>query len=176
MKEKKYIDRLYQEKFRDFEASPRDEVWKSISKKLQEKEKKKPPVRPLWTRMAGIAALISLLMLIGDWFLQPQENAMVTAEEKVRRDQDGIVPPKEASVAVSGEAEERMPSGMEEGSLRATEIHGTRVPKHPVSESSAVRFSGIEISSAISGLSENPSPAPKPKKKLPRQERRIKDP
>ncbi len=59
MEERKHIDRLYQEKFKDFEASPRDAVWKNISSKLQEKQRKKR-VLPLWYRMAGIAALFAL--------------------------------------------------------------------------------------------------------------------
>lgn len=59
MEERKHIDRLYQEKFKDFEASPRDAVWKNISSKLQEKQRKKT-VFPIWYRMAGIAALFAL--------------------------------------------------------------------------------------------------------------------
>jgi len=59
MEESKHIDRLYQEKFKDFEASPRDAVWKNISSKLQEKKRKKRVI-PFWYRMAGIAALFAL--------------------------------------------------------------------------------------------------------------------
>lgn len=80
MKEKKYIDRLYQEKFRDFEAAPREAVWKSIAAKLKEEEKK-PVVAPLWSRIAGVAAILVFLILIGDWFLPGQPGTTIANEE-----------------------------------------------------------------------------------------------
>lgn len=81
MKEKKYIDRLYQEKFRDFEATPRDAVWKSIAVKLQQEEKQRPVVVPLWSRLAGVAAILAFLLLIGDWILPVQNGAAVVNSE-----------------------------------------------------------------------------------------------
>ncbi|WP_324720251.1 hypothetical protein [Salinimicrobium sp. HB62] len=80
MKEKKYIDRLYQEKFRDFEAAPRDAVWKSIESKLQEKQRKKPAV-PFWYRYAGVAALFAFLFMLGDWLLPVSPSATVANED-----------------------------------------------------------------------------------------------
>ena len=59
MEERKHIDRLYQEKFKDFEATPREMVWKNISSRLQEKERKRS-VLPIWYRIAGVAALLAL--------------------------------------------------------------------------------------------------------------------
>lgn len=61
MEERKHIDRVYQEKFKDFEASPREEVWRNISTKLHEKKRKKS-VLPLWYRMAGVAAVLALFI------------------------------------------------------------------------------------------------------------------
>ncbi|WP_029034335.1 hypothetical protein [Salinimicrobium terrae] len=80
MKEKKYIDRLYQEKFRDFEAAPREAVWKSIEAKLQEKKKRRAVV-PLWYRYAGVAALLAFLLMLGDWILPAQSSSAVANEE-----------------------------------------------------------------------------------------------
>lgn len=83
MKERKHIDRLYQEKFRDFEAMPNEKVWKSISAKLREPEHKKHPISPLWTRMAGVAAVLAVLILIGDWiFPSATRSAVVNKEIK----------------------------------------------------------------------------------------------
>lgn len=59
MEERKHIDRLYQEKFKDFEASPREMVWKNISSRLQQKERKRT-VLPLWYKIAGAAAAFAL--------------------------------------------------------------------------------------------------------------------
>lgn len=61
MKERKNIDRLYQEKFKDFEATPREAVWKNIAEKLEEKDRKKPLILPLWFKLGGIAAALALI-------------------------------------------------------------------------------------------------------------------
>lgn len=80
MKEKKYIDRLYQEKFRDFEAAPREAVWKNIEAQLREKKNRRAVV-PLWYRYAGVAALVAFLLMLGDWILPVTPSAAVANEE-----------------------------------------------------------------------------------------------
>jgi hypothetical protein len=55
MKENKNIERLFQEKFKDFEVSPPDFVWENIQEKLNPKEKKRRVI-PFWYKTAGIAA------------------------------------------------------------------------------------------------------------------------
>ena len=64
MKERKHIDRLFQEGFKDFEATPKDAIWQNIEAKLNQ-NKKKRRVLPLWWRYAGIAALFLLLLTAG---------------------------------------------------------------------------------------------------------------
>ena len=54
-KENKNIERLFQEKFKDFEVSPPDFVWENIKEKLNPKEKKRRVI-PFWFKTAGIAA------------------------------------------------------------------------------------------------------------------------
>lgn len=55
MKENKNIERLFQEKFKDFEVSPPEFVWENIQEKLNPKEKKRRVI-PFWFKTAGIAA------------------------------------------------------------------------------------------------------------------------
>ncbi|WP_052503451.1 hypothetical protein [Lacinutrix sp. Hel_I_90] len=69
MSEKKHIDRLFQEKFKDFEAKPKDTVWNAIQNQL-EPAVVQPKVMPLWLRLAGVAALVVLLFTIGNTFLK----------------------------------------------------------------------------------------------------------
>ena len=73
MSDKKHIDRLFQEGFKDFEATPDDAVWKNIESKLTE-NKKKPRVITIWWRYAGVAALLLLLLTVGNVFFNPSET------------------------------------------------------------------------------------------------------
>ena len=49
MSEKKNIERLFQEKFKDFEAIPSQKVWDNIEEELQKKKRRK--VVPIWFRL-----------------------------------------------------------------------------------------------------------------------------
>ncbi|EZH72442.1 hypothetical protein ATO12_23625 [Aquimarina atlantica] len=60
MSDKKNIDRLFQEKFKDFEVIPDEIVWEKI-KARQNKNKKRVFLIPFWYRVAGVAALIALI-------------------------------------------------------------------------------------------------------------------
>lgn len=62
MNDKKNIDRLFQERFKDFEAVPNDKVWGNIHDALHEKKKKK--VLPLWWKLSGIAAGLVLAFFV----------------------------------------------------------------------------------------------------------------
>lgn len=69
MNEKKNIDRLFQEKLKDFEAAPPEFVWDNIQEALQQGNKKTHAVRPLWYRLSSIAALLAIgLVLVTPYF------------------------------------------------------------------------------------------------------------
>jgi len=68
MKELKNIDRLFQEKFRDFEQMPPDYIWKNISASLSGKNKNNN--RILWLWFSGIAAGLAMLFLLNNPFTQ----------------------------------------------------------------------------------------------------------
>ncbi|PQJ21853.1 hypothetical protein [Tenacibaculum sp. SG-28] len=85
MKDKKNIDRLFQEKLKDFEAHPPEMIWNSIEAKLPRKKRK---IVPLWWLYGGAAAslIIGLLMTITpskerEVFLE-NEMEMVTTPSK----------------------------------------------------------------------------------------------
>ena len=63
MSNKKNIDRLFQEKFKDFEATPNDAVWERI-KTRQQKKKRRVLILPFWYKAAGIAAAIAILFTV----------------------------------------------------------------------------------------------------------------
>ena len=59
MKENKNIERLFQEKFKDFEVNPPSDSWNNIEARLNKKEKKKRVI-PFWFKSIGIAATLTL--------------------------------------------------------------------------------------------------------------------
>jgi len=59
MKENKNIERLFQEKFKDFEALPPQDSWDIIASRLHKKKKKR--IVPIWFQLSGIAASILLV-------------------------------------------------------------------------------------------------------------------
>ena len=81
MNDKKHIDRLFQEKLKDFEASPSHAVWENISAELNA-DKKDRKVIPLWLKLSAIAAVLLLLFTIGN-------NVFNTSDENP--DQNTIV-------------------------------------------------------------------------------------
>ncbi len=72
MSDKKNIDRLFQEKFKNFEVTPDDAVWKKIQDR-KNKDRKRVLILPFWYRIAGAAALVTVILSVGP-FLLPEDN------------------------------------------------------------------------------------------------------
>ena len=96
MKNKKNLERLFQEQFKDFNENPPEIVWENIQEKLQEKEKKRRVI-PIWWRLGGIAALFMLGILgirsLYDSNTISVENPVVI--EKNRSPKNPILTPQE---------------------------------------------------------------------------------
>lgn len=84
MKEKKNIDRLFQEKFKDFEVHPSDQVWKNIIEAKKKKEDRK--IAPIWWRLAGVAALVLILVTTGIALWNNSSDLNNTTPELVQSD------------------------------------------------------------------------------------------
>lgn len=61
---KKNLDRLFQEKFKEFEVKPKDYNWDKIQSKLKEDDKK-IVVIPIWIKFIGVAASLILMLGLG---------------------------------------------------------------------------------------------------------------
>jgi hypothetical protein len=79
MKEQKNIDRLFQEKFKDFEVFPQEFVWHQIEKKLPAKKSKRKVI-PLFWKLGGVA---SSLVFIGCLYFLYENNTISKHEENI---------------------------------------------------------------------------------------------
>ena len=78
MNDKKNIDRLFQEKFKDFDVHPNEIVWEKI-KARQNKEEKRLFLLPFWYRIASVAALTAIILGLGYSLNNaPEQNIIVT--------------------------------------------------------------------------------------------------
>ncbi|MDN3723231.1 outer membrane beta-barrel protein [Aequorivita sp. SDUM287046] len=93
MKEKKNIDNIFNEGFKNFEATPSPRVWENIQAQLK-KEKEDRKVIPLWIKLGSVAALLAVMLSVGNWVFSPSdlgspsitdENVQKT-EEKLHED------------------------------------------------------------------------------------------
>jgi len=78
---KEQIDKLYQEKLKDFNQVPDEKVWKAISTSL-DKKKKSRPIIPIWWKLAGVAAILAVLLYVFIPFESAQNsNPIITDVE-----------------------------------------------------------------------------------------------
>lgn len=103
MSEKKHIDRIFQEGFKDFEAQPSDAVWKNIEAQLNGK-KKKQRVIPIWWRYAGVAALLLLFLTVGNLFFENlNSNTIIDTENVVNDHIKTVLPTTENSESIAND-------------------------------------------------------------------------
>lgn len=88
MSERKNIDRLFQEKFKDFEMLPSDKVWDNILQDLNNEKKTKISVLPFWLRLCGNAAVFLIGFAVATtFFLKPEgKNHDIPATVKTDTD------------------------------------------------------------------------------------------
>jgi hypothetical protein len=83
MNNKKNIDRLFQERFKDFEAVPNEVIWNNIHDALHKKKKRR--IIPLWWKRSGIAAGFAIAFFVFNQFSTNliSEPAVVVAPKEV---------------------------------------------------------------------------------------------
>lgn len=120
--EKKKIDRLFQESFKDFEVAPREEIWQQLEAKLQQKKKRR--IIPFWMRLSGIAALLIIGLVV--WNPTSKDSSapsVVFTPESSSPSQPsspGIPADTSTTVASGGETDPKASQTMEQtGHLRS---------------------------------------------------------
>lgn len=94
MGDKKHIDRLFQERLKDFEVFPNAEVWKNIEEQLVKKKKRR--IFPLWLRLGSAAAILLMLLSTGFWYYNavkhipklPDSNTIITDVDADKQQND----------------------------------------------------------------------------------------
>lgn len=81
MGEKKKIDRLFQEKFKDYEVFPNPVVWDNIEQQLMKRKKRR--IVPLWLRLASAAAVLLLLFSTAYWWVNNTDNSVEQPIEEI---------------------------------------------------------------------------------------------
>jgi len=104
MSDKKNIDRLFQEKFKDFEVEPNEQIWINIDVALREKKKRR--IIPIWFKLTGIAAglilgFFAFNFLFNDTTLV-EENQVVIGNEKQPKGNNLIESSEDESVVNTG--------------------------------------------------------------------------
>lgn len=115
MKENKNIERLFQEKFKDFEALPPQDSWEIITSRLNKKENKKRIV-PFWFQFSGVAAsLIIIGALIWNFSLDSKStelpnsnNVIVNTENSTGNENNSsIASPNNEVIVYDSESNEK---------------------------------------------------------------------
>jgi len=89
MNERKNIDRLFQEKFKDFEDFPPANVWKNIENQISKKKKRR--IVPLWLRLVGAAAILLLIISSGFWIFNSTDKDQIVPNEIIITDSDNNI-------------------------------------------------------------------------------------
>ena len=76
MSDKKHIDRIFQEKLKDFEVSPNPELWGKIQNELNLEKEEPKKVIPIWLRIASIAAVLAILITVGSFVFDGESNTL----------------------------------------------------------------------------------------------------
>jgi hypothetical protein len=89
MKNKKHIDKLFKDRFKDFEVSPPPEVWGSIQNSM-ESRKKNRKIIPLFWKVGGVAALLALLFTISNSInhMSTPDTQVVTKDIPLEKEDD----------------------------------------------------------------------------------------
>lgn len=100
MSDKKHIDRIFQEKLKELDATPDKAVWDKIQKELNG-EKKNRKVIPLWWKLAGVAAGLILLLTVGNLFLNNSDKTPVIVDRDEQIDTTDISTSNDTKIANS---------------------------------------------------------------------------
>ena len=78
---KKNLDKLFQEKLKDYRESPDERVWQSIQNSLDQKKKSRRVI-PIWWKLGGAAAVLLIALLLINPFDSPEVDGSIITDTK----------------------------------------------------------------------------------------------
>ncbi len=99
---KKDLDKLFQEKFKDFREIPDERVWESIEHSLDQRRKKRRVI-PLWWKLGGVAAVLAIAILAINPF-----KSTVDTEDAVTDIENPVIPEQK------NDTQENLPADLDE--------------------------------------------------------------
>lgn len=82
MKSKKDLDDFLRGKLGELKETPREEIWKNIRQQLEEDEDNRGLLIPLWLKLAGVAAVIALMVFVGNKWMGINPEIPVAGENE----------------------------------------------------------------------------------------------
>lgn len=148
MNDKKNIDRLFQERFKDFESIPDDKIWNHIHDTLHDKKKRR--VLPLWWKLSGIAAGFILAFLAFNTLSTTFDNepAVVTAPketENSKKNELNSTPKIETRVALEKDDANTNSSSVEEENNKVVPNKSNTNPNIPSKKSNISNVSNRKV-------------------------------
>ena len=144
MSNKKHIDRIFQESFKDFEAKPNPELWSKIQSEMALGTEKPKKTLPIWLKIASVAAILAIFVTIGSFIFtesnNPDSSNKKTVDTKVQTDNkssnsdkiDSIANDRSVnqnnSVVVNSQSASNNSSESNNNSLKNTEVDSTGNP------------------------------------------------
>ena len=81
---KKNLDKLFQEKLKDYREAPDERVWQSIQNSLDQKKKSRRVI-PIWWKLGGVAAVLLIaLLLINPFDSREVDGSVITDTENTQ--------------------------------------------------------------------------------------------
>ncbi len=150
---KKNLDKLFQEKFKDFHKAPDPKVWQSIEASLKEKEKNRRII-PIWWKLGGAAAIITLALFIINPLGNKQNipSTIVTETEKPTKEEKTITKEKSIQIKEKINASEQITDVNNEKILEEKNTT-TRLPQNIITTNKKNNASSVTSSSKVSGSS-----------------------
>ncbi len=148
MSEKKHIDRIFQERFKDFEETPGAHVWSTIEAALDKKEKKERTLLPIWWKLGGVAAVLAIAFLL---FYAPESSPKFPENNIIVTPENGSSVPDNSNKEPNEELTPPVEITDRHKDYNNSEIRTSEDPvnKQPSISSDAVNYTSSE-SNAIS--------------------------